>query len=131
MTQDRTYWRAAKEIALIDAARDSGHELCIAIGERLGQNCYADLEEEVSRLNAALEREQDRVAELECELEEERDNASDASEALADLRAKLADEQSINAALQHELEELRDKVTGLYEAMGELEYAAEAKGIVL
>lgn len=96
MTQDRTYWRAAKETALIEAARDSGHELCIALGDRLEQNCYADLEEEVSRLNAALEREQDRVAELERELEKE-----------------------------------RDKVTGLWEAMGELEYAAEAKGIVL
>lgn len=32
---DRTYWRACDNKRLIEEARDSGHELCIALGERL------------------------------------------------------------------------------------------------
>ena len=32
---DRDYWRCASDAALIEAARDSGHELAIALGERL------------------------------------------------------------------------------------------------
>lgn len=35
MSHDRTYWRSASDARLIDEARDSGHELCIALGERL------------------------------------------------------------------------------------------------
>ena len=33
---DRTYWRREDSRRLIEAARDSGHELAIALGERLG-----------------------------------------------------------------------------------------------
>ena len=33
--EDRTYWRAQETSRLIDDARYSGHELCIALGERL------------------------------------------------------------------------------------------------
>ena len=32
---DRQYWRFSDSRTLIEAARDSGHELCIALGERL------------------------------------------------------------------------------------------------
>ena len=32
---DRTDWRAVSTRTLIEAARDSGHELAIALGERL------------------------------------------------------------------------------------------------
>lgn len=32
---DRTYWRACDNKRLIEEARDSGHELAIALGERL------------------------------------------------------------------------------------------------
>ena len=32
---DRTYWRSEPDKLLIEAARDSGHELAIALGERL------------------------------------------------------------------------------------------------
>ena len=35
ITHDRDYWRCASDTALIEAARDSGHELAIALGERL------------------------------------------------------------------------------------------------
>lgn len=34
-TNDRTYWRQADDRRLIEAARDSNHELAIALGERL------------------------------------------------------------------------------------------------
>lgn len=34
-TYDRTDWRAVSTRTLIEAARDSGHELAIALGERL------------------------------------------------------------------------------------------------
>lgn len=34
-TADRTYWRGCGGRRLIEAARDSGHELAIALGERL------------------------------------------------------------------------------------------------
>lgn len=37
---DRTYWRACDGKRLIEEARDSGHELCIALGERL-EDCTA------------------------------------------------------------------------------------------
>ena len=32
---DRTYWRVQDTKRLITEAKDSGHELCIALGERL------------------------------------------------------------------------------------------------
>lgn len=34
-TNDRTYWRQADDKRLIEAARESNHELAIALGERL------------------------------------------------------------------------------------------------
>jgi len=35
MTQDRTYYRALPVVLLIEQARNSGHEMAIALGERL------------------------------------------------------------------------------------------------
>lgn len=37
--RDRSYWRMAKDKELIEAARDSKHELAIALGERLEDLC--------------------------------------------------------------------------------------------
>ena len=34
---DRTYWRLESDTRLIAAARESGHELCIVLGERLDE----------------------------------------------------------------------------------------------
>ena len=39
-TNDRTYWRQTDDRRLIEAARDSNHELCIALGERLEDSAY-------------------------------------------------------------------------------------------
>ena len=35
MVHDRDYWRAVTDTRLVEEARDSGHELAIALGERL------------------------------------------------------------------------------------------------
>lgn len=40
--EDRTYWRREDSRRLIEAARDSGHELAIALGERLEALADAD-----------------------------------------------------------------------------------------
>ena len=48
---DRTYWRGVSAQTLIEAARDSGHELAIALGERLEE--FIDLE---NHLTEALNR---------------------------------------------------------------------------
>lgn len=42
-TADRTYWRGQDDARLIEAARDSNHELAIALGERL-EDCIAEME---------------------------------------------------------------------------------------
>lgn len=49
-TNDRTYWRQTEDRRLIEAARESGHELCIALGERLED--YADLPDQAADLIA-------------------------------------------------------------------------------
>ena len=40
-TNDRTYWRQSGDTRLTEAARDSNHELCIALGDRL-EDCAGD-----------------------------------------------------------------------------------------
>ena len=45
---DRTYWRCCDNKRLIEEARDSGHELCIALGERL--EALADTDDQLSDL---------------------------------------------------------------------------------
>lgn len=54
MTHDRTYWRAKDDRSLAEAARDSGHELCIALGERLDdyRNDYRDIDDQLDELRA-------------------------------------------------------------------------------
>lgn len=54
---DRDYWRCEPDRDLIEAARDSGHELCIALGERLDalqgmEETMLDLQTEVKELDA-------------------------------------------------------------------------------
>ena len=49
-TNDRTYWRQADDRRLIEAARDSNHELAIALGERLED--LADLPDQIADLIA-------------------------------------------------------------------------------
>ena len=57
---DRTDWRAVSTRTLIEAARDSGHELAIALGERLeeldhNEEALADLQAENSELGARVD----------------------------------------------------------------------------
>lgn len=54
---DRTYWRGESDRRLIEAARDSGHELAIALGERLDalqgiEERLKDAETEIKELDA-------------------------------------------------------------------------------
>ena len=54
---DRTYWRSEPDKLLIEAARDSGHELAIALGERLDalqgmEETMLDLQTEAKDLEA-------------------------------------------------------------------------------
>lgn len=42
-TNDRCYWRGQDDARLIEAARDSNHELAIALGERL-EDYVAEME---------------------------------------------------------------------------------------
>ena len=57
---DRTDWRAVSTRTLIEAARDSGHELAIALGERLeeldhNEEALADLQAENRELDARVD----------------------------------------------------------------------------
>ena len=59
---DRTDWRARADKELIEAARDSGHELAIALGERLEETVDLAIELEALRDELdELRRERDRL----------------------------------------------------------------------
>ena len=73
MTYDRTYWRACSDTRLIEEARDSGHELAIALGERFEeavsfhQGAWQDesaLRATIDCLRAELHLAERRIAEL-------------------------------------------------------------------
>lgn len=75
-TYDRTDWRAVSTRTLIEAARDSGHELAIALGERLEELEYAEaMLADVQAENLELER---RVDALRDELQTFHDAEADA-----------------------------------------------------
>jgi hypothetical protein len=67
-TNDRTYWRQADDRRLIEAARDSNHELCIALGERL-EDC-ADCPDIIADLIAERDELDKRCDMLRAELNE-------------------------------------------------------------
>lgn len=50
--EDRTYWRREESRRLIEAARDSGHELAIALGERL--EALNDVDDELHDAKAEI-----------------------------------------------------------------------------
>lgn len=57
-TYDRTDWRAVSTRTLIEAARDSGHELAIALGERLEEleGCADELADAIAEARYLQER---------------------------------------------------------------------------
>ena len=65
---DRTDWRSRWDHELIEAARDSGHELCIALGERLDD--LADLPDQLADLRAERDELDRRCDMLRAELNE-------------------------------------------------------------
>jgi len=87
---DRDYWRSAGSTRLIEAARDSGHELAIALGERLEATepdalRADDLENECDTLKREVEA-------LEDELENFDKVLDDTHAEIAELKALLADQ---------------------------------------
>lgn len=64
--EDRNYWRCCGDRRLIAAARDSGHELAIALGERLDD--LTDLEDELEQLRIERDELDRRVDDLREEL---------------------------------------------------------------
>jgi predicted RNase H-like nuclease (RuvC/YqgF family) len=68
---DRAHWRDCPDTMLIEAARDSGHELSIALGERLDAATGADVEHlrnENEELEATIDALRQQVASLESRL---------------------------------------------------------------
>lgn len=66
---DRTYWRMSSTQTLIDCARHSGHELAIALGERLEeyehqQPAIDDLLRENKELAARVDSLREEIEEL-------------------------------------------------------------------
>lgn len=67
MENDRDYWRCCSTSRLIEEARESDHELCIALGERLQDLDEADtqLEEIVAEREELRRRVRNLTAQLE------------------------------------------------------------------
>ena len=65
---DRDYWRDQSERRLIEAARDSGHELAIALGERL--EAVARIADQIGNVEIERDEMEDRCDALRAELEE-------------------------------------------------------------
>lgn len=65
---DRTDWRSRWDHELIEAARESNHELCIALGERLED--YTDLPDQLADLRAERDELDRRCDMLRAELNE-------------------------------------------------------------
>jgi len=63
---DRTYWRREDDRRLIEAARDSGHELAIALGERL--EALAEADDQLYDLKRERDELERRVDDLRAEL---------------------------------------------------------------
>lgn len=64
---DRDYWRCADVRALIEAARTSGDELCIALGERLDDLDHA--QHQLDDMYEELREAQRKIFTLEADLE--------------------------------------------------------------
>jgi hypothetical protein len=71
---DRSYYRALPTVLLIEQALDSGHEMAIALGERLVEyDTNDDTIDDLLKENKELDRRNDalmaRIAELEAQLD--------------------------------------------------------------
>lgn len=71
--KDRTYYRSMPDDFLIDEGKDSGHELCIALAERL---------EDAIALDERLADQQDTIDDLRREINNLQDELSEVQELL-------------------------------------------------
>lgn len=72
--KDRTYYRNMPDGYLIDEGKDSGHELCIALAERLEDAIalderLADQQDTIDDLRREIDNLQDELAEVQALLE--------------------------------------------------------------
>ncbi len=86
---DRDYWRSEDTGRLIEAARDSGHELAIALGERLDQLApdaerLEEVEYERDTLTREAEAHYDEYAAIDAALTVARDEIAELNRLLAD-----------------------------------------------
>lgn len=95
MRYDRAYWRSQSDRRLIEEARDSQHELCIALGERL-EALEFDYEEQCEDLReraADFERDanqlDDKVYELRVEIDKLEMQLTQREDEVAHLRDQL------------------------------------------
>ena len=95
---DRTYWRAQDSVRLIDEARHSGHELCIAIGERL----------------------EDRIAEDDDRIEEAHERARDAARDADKLDDQVYELGVKNDKLEMMIERRDDEIAHLRDQLNKL-----------
>jgi len=65
---DRTYWRMCDDKRLIEEAYESGHELCIVLGDRL--ECVIDIVDEAITLRQERDDLRRQVERLRAELDE-------------------------------------------------------------
>ncbi len=88
---DRDYWRSAPIKRLIEEARGSGHELCIALGERLEEADDEIAEEADKWENISIEND-DTISQLHeriGEVEHERDVAEEEVSTASSLLARI------------------------------------------
>lgn len=78
--KDRTYYRQMPDQYLIEEGKDSGHELCIALAERL---------EDVGSVDDALADQQDTIDELRIELRDKDETISDLESEIDSLKDEI------------------------------------------
>lgn len=66
---DRAYWRLEDDKRLIEAAKESGHELALVLGERL-ETCAGESDESYAYMEKELAKAEAEAAELETQIED-------------------------------------------------------------
>lgn len=66
---DRAYWRLEDNKRLIEAAKESGHELALVLGERL-EACAGESDESYAYMEKELAKAEEEAAELETQIED-------------------------------------------------------------
>jgi chromosome segregation ATPase len=90
---DRTYYRQMPDEYLIEKGKESGHELCIALAERLEDvgsvdDALADQQDTIDELRAELGEKDETIGNLESEIDDLRDALSEKTETVSRFESK-------------------------------------------